>query len=229
MNTSNYCIIGDVHGYYGKLMRLIKKLPADAGLVFVGDLIDRGPDSSRVIDFVRSNGHRCVLGNHELLMIAQKPLPGIPWQKDDAYCLWMENGGAATLKSYGLGKYEMLRREGDSPLLAPFFRDVAWLETLPYYIELEGCRVNGRTVLVSHSSISKIWRKRETDPAAFNRDVVINRDLPEDVEGVYNVFGHSPFRSVKCYDYAARIDTGPYLYGKLSALELPSLKVYDSL
>ena len=43
-------IIGDVHGCYNTLMELIAKLPKDAKLCFVGDLIDRGPNSKDVVE-----------------------------------------------------------------------------------------------------------------------------------------------------------------------------------
>ncbi|WP_345969481.1 metallophosphoesterase [Sulfurimonas sp. HSL1-6] len=228
MQMLHYCIIGDVHGYYDKLMRLIAQLPKEAQLVFVGDLIDRGPDSAKVIAFVREGGHLCVRGNHETFMLSQRPENGRRWEADDAYLLWMQNGGDATLASYGLHNYPSLRQEGSSPLLAPFFRDIAWLKTLPYYLELEGCSVAGRRVVVSHASVSRIWPKRLSDREAFNRDVLINRDPPAPLPGIYNVFGHTPFRTPKLYDYAARIDTGPYLYGTLSALEVPSLKLFGS-
>jgi len=228
MQGKTYYIIGDVHGYYDKLMRLVRKLPEDAALVFVGDLIDRGPDSAKVIAFIRENGHLCVRGNHEAFMIAQRYLPGKPWKENSDYELWMVNGGAATLESYGLHNYATLRREGSSPLLQPFFRDIEWLQTLPYYLELDGCEINGRRVVVSHASVSHIWEKRGTDEEAFNTLVVSNRDAPVSVEGIYNVFGHTPLREARIYDYAARIDTGPYLYGTLSALEVPSLKVIGS-
>jgi serine/threonine protein phosphatase 1 len=228
MNPKSCYIIGDVHGYYDKLLRLVKKLPENARLAFVGDLIDRGPDSAKVIAFVRDGGHLCVRGNHEEFMIAQRPEPGKAWKKDDAYYLWMENGGGATLASYGLHDYEALRRGGTSPRLAPFFRDIEWLDALPYYAEPDGCNVNGRRVVVSHASVSQIWEQRFTDESAFNALVTVNRDLPVPVEGIFNVFGHTPFRTTKIYEHAARIDTGPYLYGTLSALEVPSLKVIAS-
>ena len=54
--------IGDVHGEYRTLIRLAERLPEDSQLFFVGDLIDRGPDSSKVVDFVRKGNHQCVLG-----------------------------------------------------------------------------------------------------------------------------------------------------------------------
>ncbi|MCR9145081.1 MAG: metallophosphoesterase [bacterium] len=61
-------IIGDVHGCYKSLRALVKKCPPEP-ICFVGDLIDRGPDSKGVVEFVRGEGHQCVLGNHEELMI----------------------------------------------------------------------------------------------------------------------------------------------------------------
>ena len=48
-------IIGDVHGHYNELISLINKLPnkIDSKICFVGDLIDRGPDSKKVVDLVK--------------------------------------------------------------------------------------------------------------------------------------------------------------------------------
>lgn len=56
-------VIGDVHGEYDMLMRLMDTLP-HKNIIFVGDLIDRGPDSSKVVSFVKDNGYKCVVGNH---------------------------------------------------------------------------------------------------------------------------------------------------------------------
>ena len=58
-------IIGDVHGEFDSLKALKDKLPQNANLVFVGDLVDRGKKSKEVIDFVKDNNYLCVLGNHE--------------------------------------------------------------------------------------------------------------------------------------------------------------------
>jgi serine/threonine protein phosphatase 1 len=64
----NHYVIGDVHGHYDTLIALVAKLPRDAQLIFVGDLIDRGEQSAEVVRFVRENNHLCVMGNHEDLM-----------------------------------------------------------------------------------------------------------------------------------------------------------------
>jgi hypothetical protein len=70
-------LIGDVHGELATLEALLKRLgyrdgthPAGRRLVFLGDLVDRGPDSPGVVRFVQglveSGRAQCILGNHEL-------------------------------------------------------------------------------------------------------------------------------------------------------------------
>jgi len=63
----NIYIIGDVHGCYKSLLALIEQLPRkfDSKIYFVGDLIDRGPASADVFEFVRLRGYDAVMGNHE--------------------------------------------------------------------------------------------------------------------------------------------------------------------
>ena len=84
-------IIGDVHGEFDALMNLLDVLgydedgqPTDGRkLVFLGDLIDRGPDSPAVVDkvmaLVDAKRAWCVLGNHELNVLLGRPLPGNGW------------------------------------------------------------------------------------------------------------------------------------------------------
>ena len=74
-------VVGDVHGQYDALQDLLGKLnyapdgshPDGRRLVFVGDLVDRGPDSpavaEQVMNMVHAGNAQCVLGNHELNIV----------------------------------------------------------------------------------------------------------------------------------------------------------------
>ena len=67
-------IVGDVHGCSSELRRLLTVLQpqADDRFVFVGDLLNRGPDSSGVLRLVRELGGRTTLGNHEQRLLAAR-------------------------------------------------------------------------------------------------------------------------------------------------------------
>lgn len=84
-------IIGDVHGEITALRHLLYKLgynetgyhPTGRRLVFLGDLVDRGPDSPGVVEavmeLVKSGAAQCVLGNHELNILLDRPMHGNGW------------------------------------------------------------------------------------------------------------------------------------------------------
>jgi bis(5'-nucleosyl)-tetraphosphatase (symmetrical) len=64
--------IGDVQGCLASLLQLLRQIPAEARLVFVGDLVNRGPESLATLRAVRRLGERatCILGNHDLHLLA---------------------------------------------------------------------------------------------------------------------------------------------------------------
>jgi len=79
-STVLHFILGDIHGAYDQLLRLEKKLNkfakkegALASFISCGDLVDRGPDSKKVLEHyalgVKNGTHRFVLGNHEVMML----------------------------------------------------------------------------------------------------------------------------------------------------------------
>ena len=133
-------IIGDVHGEYDTLSKLIEKLPKEAEIIFVGDLIDRGAKSREVIELVRKNNYGCVLGNHEQLMIDYGTSFTKTYPKSTNPCFmhtWYNNGGDATLYSYNLIKYTGgLTCVENEEEMKQFKEDIEWLKTLPLYIEL---------------------------------------------------------------------------------------------
>jgi serine/threonine protein phosphatase 1 len=122
VSSGRRIFIGDVHGHYDGLMRLLEMLVPGSSdqLYFVGDLIDRGPKSAQVVEFVRKNQFGCVLGNHEQLL-----LEAFPGSKVSHLALqaWLQSGGQSTIASYS--KPETLLENLD------------WLRSLPTHLDLE--------------------------------------------------------------------------------------------
>lgn len=108
--------VGDIHGHAREFDALLAQIDADlaghggdAHLVFLGDYIDRGPDSRAVLDRliardVPGTHAHMLLGNHErvLLDIVDDAAPSGPG--------WLRYGGFELLESYGLPREELLRR-----------------------------------------------------------------------------------------------------------------------
>jgi serine/threonine protein phosphatase 1 len=116
--------IGDIHGSLHKLRRLMARCDEHADgrtatFVFLGDYIDRGPDSAGVVAFVmalqtRAPGRVIALtGNHEAIALAV-----VAGKLPQDY--WLDQGGDATLESYGAG------HAGELPEA-----HVEWLRSLP--------------------------------------------------------------------------------------------------
>lgn len=121
MVSGRQIFIGDVHGHYDGLMHLLETIAVDTGdqIYFVGDLIDRGPKSAQVVQFVRDNAHPCVLGNHEQLL-----LEAFPDNRVAQYALqaWLQSGGQTTVASF------------DKPEL--LIESLDWFRSLPTYLDL---------------------------------------------------------------------------------------------
>jgi len=119
--TPRRIIIGDVHGHYEGLMMLLDAISPGLQdeVYFLGDLIDRGPDSARVVNFVQQSTHTCLLGNHEQLMLDAFPA-GRTFTP--ALQAWLYSGGRSTVASY----------KDINHLLD----HVEWMKTLPTYLDL---------------------------------------------------------------------------------------------
>lgn len=146
--------IGDVHGCLRKLMRLFDRClrhcdEQPGRFVFVGDYLDRGPDSRGVVEMLRRvQGELpgqviCLKGNHEAMM-----LDAVRTDDDD---LWLLNGGGHTLLSYGIA------RAADMP------RDILdWVDALPLSFD-DGRRlfvhagVNPFVPLDQQSEHDRLW------------------------------------------------------------------------
>ncbi len=226
----NTYVIGDVHGHYDTLMQLVAKLPCDAKLVFVGDIIDRGKKSAEVVRFVREGGHLCVMGNHEELMIKDAPYVLNAYDKDrtlDLYSTWFSNGGTWTLTSYNIIKLldgRPHKVEKHKEALAQIRSDLKWMEELPLYIELDIKHTSNKPVVVTHACVGNVWHFHD-DPEnlqTFKEHALWNRKHPPKEMPIFNIYGHTPVEfGVEIEDDYVNVDTGCYLntygYSVLSA------------
>lgn len=121
--------IGDIHGCYDLLTVLVERCRAYAlarnqptHFIFLGDYVDRGPDSAKVVAFLRElqaaePNTICLQGNHDLWMVKQL-------LRDPKWRGWTDWGGLQTLASYGAPDIESVPAD-----------DIDWLESLPVTYE----------------------------------------------------------------------------------------------
>jgi len=179
-------------------------------LIFLGDYIDRGTDSKKVVEEVinlKSQYHIItLLGNHEkmLLDILQKSLP---------IETWLFNGGETTLLSYGIKKYNI-----SSDLFPPehieFFKSL-----LPYY-EMDN-------YIFVHAGLKPNipLGKQSIDDLVWIRDEFIYSDCDF---GKVVVFGHTPLAEPLFLKNKIGIDTGAVFGGKLTCLVLPEKEIIQT-
>lgn len=217
-------VIGDVHGQYDALKALINKFPKafpKEDICFSGDLIDRGPEPRKVVEYVMENGFDMCLGNHEDFMVTE-----------DSYWLLPQNGGQATAYDYDTDKLDKLEE------LKIFMGHKAWMKNLPLYLEYKDVvDAEGRHLVVSHSSAAKTWKYRDSTQGNhqwFRDNVLWGRDMnPRPIPEVFNVFGHTVQKNkARVGKHFACVDGGGYVtwekgYGKLYAIQFPEMIVYE--
>lgn len=213
--------IGDTHGRADVLADLLARITADAGgrpheLIFLGDYVDRGPDSRGVIDQVLAAerpGVRvtALKGNHEEAM--QEFLADASFGP-----VWAQHGGNATLASYGvrppanrMDDADWQRAQRDfTAALPPAHR--AFIDGLQLYVERGG-------YLFVHAGVRPGVPLDEQVPRdlLWIRKEFLNhgKRLPQMV-----VHGHTPEGRPSEAVHRIGVDTGAYYSGRLTAVRL---------
>lgn len=236
-------IISDIHGCYKTLMALIAQLPKGVPITFAGDLIDRGEDSRKVIEFVKNGGYDCVVGNHEVMMTEELHFrtldDGTTKMTFNGYGggIWQYNGGDACLESYRYDAEEEMAN-GEIIKTRPYDiqalkETVEWFETLPYYIEYKDVKNDkGDHLLVTHTTPMNVWGFYASETKRFQSGVTWDREEdPTRIVGLYSVFGHIPQKDgAKIAEHYACVDGGCYYkrpgYGVMFALQFPEMKLF---
>lgn len=213
--------VGDVHGRLDLLQRLEEAIVQDrndrrqpALLVYLGDLLDRGPASAQVIDHVMSRAPEgferiCLMGNHEAMFLDFLSAP-----RPDS--LWLSQGGVETLLSYGVPTEMLVRptRRTLAQIVQAYVppEHVSFLQSMPVLLQTP-------TKLYVHAGIDSAMSVEDqpADVLLWYRD-----DFAESYEGLGRcvVHGHSFTASPLVTDYRIALDTGAYHTGTLTAVAI---------
>jgi serine/threonine protein phosphatase 1 len=195
--------IGDIHGSFTKLANLLRHCHAHGGdnelrFVFLGDYVDRGRRSREVVDLLiglqasTPDQTVCLKGNHEDMLVDAA--------RGNDEELWLDNGGDATLASYGV------RGAADLPAV-----HVAWLDRLPLAISDE------KRFYVHAGIYPGVPLQRQTKEAMLWIRARFLSDLRD--HGKLIVHGHTPTESMRpeLHHNRLNLDTRAWSGGPLTA------------
>ncbi len=214
MEKDKTFVIGDIHGHFGMLTRLMDKIPWRPGrdaLIFLGDYVDRGPDSRGVVDYILSLTRnyarvRCILGNHEDML--RDYTSGVNQG------LYLQNGGFSTLKAYRAEKSSrtsLFAHEIPRDHMAFYASLRSFIELENYYLVHAGFRPG--VPMARQTKADMIWIREPFISSTF--------DFGKKV-----VFGHTPFTEPLVMPNKIGLDTGAARGRRLCCLELPAEKFY---
>ncbi len=169
--------ISDIHGCFQTFRKLVEDqidLQKEDHLYILGDLIDRGPDSKGVIDYIlklQRKGYQlsCLRGNHETMMLNS-------FGTLSHRFMWLRNGGIQTVESFNIENLEMIPDD-----------IITFAQDLEYYFEIDD-------YILVHAGLDF---KGAGDPLANTTAMQWIRDWYDDID--YNwlgkrkiIHGHTP-------------------------------------
>jgi serine/threonine protein phosphatase 1 len=204
--------IGDVHGCLDKLHTMMKRIRIDEEedtLIFLGDYIDRGPDSREVVDFILELKKKlknviCLLGNHEQVFL------NFFFYHIDTDLFYF-NGGETTIASYGLVKTAEEEKINVPETHLEFFRSLLpYYETEDYIFVHAGLRPD--IALEKQDINDLIWIRYEFVRSTCDFGKIV-------------VFGHTSLPEPLIQPNKIGIDTGAVYGGRLTCVVLPETKI----
>jgi len=221
--------VGDIHGRLDLLDQLLAEIHAQLArrpahkvlLVFVGDLIDRGPNSAEVIERLRTyrrDGVRTMflLGNHEEVLL--RILGG----EAELITKWRWFGGAECLKSYGVDPSQLTGRSEQEAL--EIVRNAIPKEHKEFLESfVDTCRFGD--YLFVHAGIRpgvEVDQQRQTDLRWIREPFL----LDDTDHGFVVVHGHTISPEVELMPNRIGIDTGAYRTGVLTALAIEGSRTW---
>lgn len=215
--------IGDIHGR-DDLLKDVHDLIDDDRLrtgdkkksieIYIGDYVDRGPNSRDVIDRLinRKKLHNChfLRGNHEVLLMRYL-------EKNLLLSAWKKCGGLPTIASYGVSSASLATSKDETHIQTQFLAKVPenhlefFRSTIPYCVAgnflFVHAGIRPGIPLQDQSEDDIFWIRREFLESTTDLGHIV-------------VHGHSPVHEVEFKQNRINIDTGAFLSGKLTCLRI---------
>lgn len=216
--------IGDVHGCKYLLEELLQKIeddnikrgPAETEIIFLGDLIDRGPDSAGVLDLCialqkANKPVRFLMGNHEEIY-----LNAVVDQDPKTMRFFLRIGGTETLLSYDILKSDFMSFDVEE--LCDYIPQLIPQEHIDFVERFEDHITIGDYMFV-HAGVKPGVPLGEQKPKHLRwiREDFIDH---KGSHGKIIIFGHTIFDEVRESNSYIGIDTGAYKNGILTAIAL---------
>lgn len=228
--------IGDIHGHLDRLQAAHARIArdraltgdAEAPVVHVGDLVDRGPDSAGVVDYLRrgpGDGAPWIVlkGNHDFMftLFLSDPYAQDPGLRPDLNWLHVRLGGVATLASYGIAD------AGERPLADVHAEALARVPAshLAFLSGLPLTHARDQSLFV-HAGI----RPGIAIPAQSPQDLMWIRapfHTSRQDHGALIVHGHTVIPTAHHYGNRLNIDTGAAYGGPLTAVVIEGRDVWE--
>jgi predicted phosphodiesterase len=201
--------IGDIHGCHAEFAELLDRLSLarDDRIILLGDLINRGPDSLKVLDLARSTKALALLGNHELRLLNYRRTNDRDYLKENDEMTFAE------LRPEDWTYIESMLLTYEVPELNTVFVHGGFLPGMPW--QKQAASVVTRIQVIDSEGRP---RKRADFP-----DAPFWADLWNGPPFV--VYGHTPRPEVYRLKWSIGIDTGCVMGGHLSAYILPEKRI----
>jgi len=207
--TGRLIAVGDIHGCHAEFAEMLSQLELKAGdrLVLLGDLVNRGPDSVKVLDLARSTGAISLLGNHELRLLKFKRTGDRKYMKEHDLQTF------DSLRPQDWAYLEAMQLTYEEPDLNTVFVHGGFLPNEPW--QKQPSEVVTRVQVIDKEGRA---RKRADAPEAPSW---------ADLWGgpPFVVYGHTPRAEVYKLKWSIGIDTACVLGGALTAYILPERRI----
>ena len=225
-------VMADIHGCYDSMMKMLKKIDFTKNdtLYVIGDMIDRGPDSVKVVEYVRKHKNIIpIMGNHEWMLLQ--------YETDGDFASSWDLNGNSEMKAFMAGM-KITNPDGYKEYLEWFASMPKWIELDDYLLIHAGWDA-AEAKLRSFESIEEMLKSEPEMNILWIRDLFFTINV--DYIGKKVIFGHTPTYMIERTDGKKPerslsevidapdkidIDCGAAHGGRLSCIDLDSCEIF---